>query len=132
MREIVDVGFDTADVWKEEITDHQDAVVHTVQEASFRPSLLAVRTFRAKHPAQDLQGGVERGPQALWHNVPIPCSRGDYACFCACHIEREREAFYIRVPSPAGLIGWNIQYIPNCSLFNAAACLTKALLPMGS
>ena len=27
--------------------------------------------------------------------------------------ERERESFYIRVPSPAGLIGWNIQHNHN-------------------
>ena len=25
------------------------------------------------------------------------------------HVEEEEEAFYIRVPSPIGLIGWNIQ-----------------------
>ena len=28
--------------------------------------------------------------------------------------QREREEFYIHVPSPAGLIGWNIQHIPTC------------------
>ena len=26
--------------------------------------------------------------------------------------ERERKSFHIHVPSPAGLIGWNIQHIP--------------------
>ena len=29
--------------------------------------------------------------------------------------EREREKFYIHVPSPVGLIGWNIQHI--CNIF---------------
>ena len=41
--------------------------------------------------------------------------------------EEEEESFYIHVPSPIGLIGWNIQHMPE--VFEGVTCPSRALPP---
>ena len=60
---------------------------------------------------------VKRNPasydQWQWHACHKRCP---YMLSREVYFKREREKFYIHVPSPAGLIGWNIQHIPTCLL----------------
>ena len=48
------------------------------------------------------------------------------------HDEEEKESFYIHVPSPIGLIGWNIQHMrmPKVfEVFEGVTCPSRALPP---
>ena len=47
---------------------------------------------------------------------------------CLRQEEEEEESFYIHVPSPIGLIGWNIQHMPE--VFNGVTC-PSSLHPEG-
>ena len=44
-----------------------------------------------------------------------------------CQKKKQKEEFYIHVPSPIGLIGWNIQHMTK--VFEGVTCPSRALPP---
>ena len=43
-----------------------------------------------------------------WHGLGKLSQGASFGC--CCHKKEEEESFYIHVPSPIGLIGWNIEH----------------------